>query len=364
MVCYASIRRHRAAEGVGELVRRTIVAAGVRSIDQGVTSMQRRRFISLGASAGLGAILPLASPAVVRAQPSWPERPVKLIVPFPPGAGTDLVGRPWAEMLGQHFGQQFVLEHRSGASGVIGTEAAAKAVPDGYTFLVASATSVVTVPLLRPVPYDHAAIRAVGRLGDVVCGFVINSAVGPMTFQETVDYAKRNPDKLAFGSGGPGTIPHMRLEMLKHKTGIRILHVPYRGAGEATPDIIANVVQMGNDPGLLPHVKTGRLHLIAVNHGERMPEFPASPTLAELGYPGSDMPTWFCLWAPAGTPDPIVRRLNAAIVQIARTEAMKEKLKLASAVPVPSTIEETEQFRAAETKSIAELIRIASIKFE
>lgn len=326
--------------------------------------MRRRRFMTFGASAALGTALPLASPAALRAQASWPERPVKFIVPFPPGAGTDLVGRPWAEMLGQHFGQQFVLEHRSGASGVIGTESAAKAAPDGYTFLVASATSVVTVPLLRPVPYDHAAIRAVGRLGDVVSGFVINAAVGPKTFQEMLDYARKNPDKLAFGSGGAGTIPHMRLEMLKHKTGVKILHVPYRGAGEAMPDILANVVQMGNDPGLHPHVKTGKLNLIAINHTARMPEFPAVPTLAELGYPGSDMPTWFCLWAPAGTPDEIVRRLNAAINQIARTEAMKAKLQLASAVPVPSTVEETEQFRAAETKSIAELIRIANIKFE
>jgi len=100
-------------------------------------------------------------------------------VPFPPGAGTDLIGRPWAELLGQHFGQQFVVENRGGASGMIGTEAVAKAAPDGYTFLVASATSVVTVPLLRPVPYDHASLKAVGRLGDVVCGFVINAAVGP-----------------------------------------------------------------------------------------------------------------------------------------------------------------------------------------
>ena len=326
--------------------------------------MQRRRFISLGASAAAGAALPLAAPAVLRAQAPWPDRPVKFIVPFPPGAGTDLIGRPWAELLGQHFGQQFIVENRGGASGVIGTEAVAKAPPDGYTFLVAAATSVVTVPLLRPVPYDHTSLKAVGRLGDIVCGFVLNAAVGPKTFQETFDYAKKHPGKLALGSGGAGTIPHMRLEMLKHKTGLDILHVPYRGAGEALPDLLANVVQMGNDTSTLPHVKTGKLHLIAVNHTERMPEFPGVPTLAELGYPGSDMALWFCLWAPSGTPVEIIQKLNGAMNELAKGAAMKAKLALISAVPVISTPEEAEVFRAAETKTIAELIRIANIKFE
>ena len=326
--------------------------------------MQRRRFISLGASAAVGAALPIASPAVLRAQTPWPDRPVKFIVPFPPGAGTDLIGRPWAELLGQHFGQQFIVENRGGASGMIGTEAVAKAAPDGYTLLVASATSVVTVPLLRHVPYDHTSFKAVGRLGDIVCGFVINAAVGPKTFQETLEYAKKNPGKLALGSGGAGSIPHMRLEMLKHKTGMQILHVPYRGAGEALPDLLANVVQLGNDPGTLPHVKTGKLHLICINHTERMPEFPAIPTLAELGYPGSDMALWFCLWAPGGTPVEIIRKLNGAIAEISKTEAMKGKLQLISAVPVINTPEETEQFRDTETKTIAELIKIANIKFE
>ena len=326
--------------------------------------MRRRRFIQLGAGAIAGGALPLAAPAVLRAQSAWPDKPVKIIVPFAAGGGTDLVARPWAEALGKAFGQQFVIENRGGASGVIGAEAAAKAPPDGYTLLVSAATAVVTVPLLRKVPYDHTSFHAVGRLGDILCGFVIHGAVGAKTFQETMDYARKNPGKLAFGSSGPGTVPHMRFEMLKLRTGVDILHVPYRGGADSLTDLLANTVQLMNEPNTLPHVKAGKLHLICVNHSARMPDFPDVPTLTELGHKGADVPLWFALWAPGGTPKPIIDRLNAKIAELSRTEEMKAKLHLAGAVPIIQTVEETEAFRVAETQSIAELIRTANIKLE
>ena len=296
--------------------------------------MRRRDFLRLASgTAALGSPL-LAAPAITRAQAAWPEKPVRIIVPFAAGGGTDLVARPWAEKLSQAFGQQFVIENRGGASGLIGAEAVAKAPGDGYTFLVAAATSVITVPLLRKVPYDHTSFQAVGRLGDILCGFVVHPSIGAKTFIETMDYAKKNPGKMAFGSSGPGTVPHMRFEMLKYKTGVDILHVPYRGGADSLQDLLPGNIHMMNEPNTLPHVKAGKLHMICVNHTARMADFPDVPTLTELGYPGSDMPLWFCLWAPPGTPKDIIAKMNAKLNEISATDDMKAKLILAGAVPV------------------------------
>ncbi len=321
--------------------------------------MRRRDFIRLASS-----VAALGSPAIARAQSGWPDKPVRIIVPFAAGGGTDLVARPWAEKLSQAFGQQFIIENRGGASGLIGAEAAAKATPDGYTYLVAAATSVITVPLLRKVTYDHTSFQAVGRLGDILCGFVVHPSIGTKTFKETIDYARSNPGKLVFGSSGPGTVPHMRFEMLKFKTGVDILHVPYRGGADSLQDLLPGNIHMMNEPNTLPHVKAGKLHLICANHTARMADFPDVPTLTELGYPGSDMPLWFCLWAPGGTPKAIITKLNGKLNEISATEDMKAKLLLAGAVPVVQKPEDVETFRAAETKSIAELIKIANIKLE
>ena len=322
--------------------------------------MRRRDFLIAAAGS-------LAMPSVHRASAqaaAWPDKPVKVIVPFAAGGGTDVVARPWADKLGQIFGQQFVVENRGGASGVIGTEAVAKAPADGYTLLVSSNTSTVNVPLLRKVPYDIKSLTPIARVGDVVTGFVIHTAVGPKTFKEMLDYCKANPGKLAFASSGPGTGPHMRYEMLRYRTGVDILHVPYRGGADAMSDMLANNVQMMNEPTTLPHVKAGKLHLLNINHSARSPDFPDIPTLTELGYPNSDAPIWFSLWAPAGTPMEIQQKLNTEIVKHAKSPEMVEKMRLAGAAPVIQTIEELVAFREADTKQMAELIKTANIKIE
>jgi tripartite-type tricarboxylate transporter receptor subunit TctC len=322
-------------------------------------SLRRRDFLSLAA----GAVAAGAS-SRTSAQPSWPDKPVKVIVPFAAGGGTDVVARPWCDKLGQVFGQQFVVENRGGASGLIGTEAAVKSVPDGYTLLMSSNTAPVNLPLLRKVPYDPKALTPVARLGDVVTGFVIHASVGVKTFPELLDYAKKNPGKLAFGSSGNGTGPHLRYEMLCYRTGIDILHVPYRGGADSLVDILANNIQMMNEPITLPHVKAGKLNLLNINHSERSPDFPDVPTLTELGYPNSDAPIWFSLWAPAGTPKEILQRLNDEIVKQSKTDEMKEKLRLAGAAPVIQSLEEIVAFREADSKQMAELIKLAQIKIE
>ena len=239
-----------------------------------------------------------------------------------------------------------------------------KAAPDGYTLLMSSNTTPVNLPLLRKVPYDPKSLTPVARLGDVVTGFVIHSAVGVKTFKEMLEYAKQNPGKLAFGSSGAGTGPHLRFEMLRYKTGVDILHVPYRGGADALIDILANHIQMMNDPVTLPHVKAAKLHLLNINHGVRSPDFPDIPTLTELGYPNADVPIWFSLWAPTGTPLEIQQRLNAEIVKHSGTPEMIEKLRLAGCAPVIQTIDEIVAFREADTKQMADLIKTAQIKIE
>jgi tripartite-type tricarboxylate transporter receptor subunit TctC len=322
--------------------------------------MHRRQFLSLAAGSAAALTVPTAGARAA----AWPERPVKLIIPFAAGGATDLLGRPWAEALSKAFGQQFVIENRGGASGVIGTEAVIKSAPDGYTLFVSSNTTTVNLPLLRKVPYDPKSLTPIARLGDVVTGFVIHSAVGVKTFQEMLDYAKKNPGKLAFGSSGPGTGPHMRYEMLRYKTGVDILHVPYRGGADSLVDLLSNNVQMMNEPITLPHVKAGKLHLLNINHSTRSVDFPDIPTLTELGYPNADAPIWFSLWAPTGTPRHILERLNAEIVKEAKGPEMVEKLRLVGNAPVIQSLEEIAAFRESDSKQMAELIKTAQIKLE
>ena len=326
------------------------------------TNTDRRRVLKLSVGAIAG--LPLAAPAIVRAQGTWPDKPVKIIVPFAAGGGTDVLARPWAEALGKAFGQQFVIENRGGASGMIGTEAAAKSPNDGYTFLFTGATTTVAIPLMRKVNYDADGLMPIARMGDVVTGFVIDARVGPRTLAEVIDYAKKNPGKLAFGSSGNATTPHLRYEAFKLRAGVDILHVPYRGGADALTDMLAGSIHLMNEPVTLPHVRAGKMHLFVVNHAKRMPEWPGVPTMAEAGYPNSDVPIWFTLWAPAGTSKEIIQRLNAKCVEIAKTEDMKQKIHLAGCEPIIQTPEEIAAFREQDRKALAELIKAANVRME
>jgi tripartite-type tricarboxylate transporter receptor subunit TctC len=316
------------------------------------------------ASALLAACLSSTDPALAQTT-SWPDKPVKLILPYAPGGATDLIGRPWSDKLTQAFGQQFVIENRGGAAGMIGTEAAAKAAPDGYTFLLTPNASLDVLPHLRKTPYDaFKSFDPVARVGDTIGGFVVHPSVGVKTMPELIEYAKKNPGKLAFGSAGLGTATQLRLEMLKLKAGIDILHVPYRGSADALNDLLAGNVQMMNEINVLPHVKSGKLALLAVNHSNRHPEFPDVPTMAEVGLPEALVPIWFALWAPAGTPKDIIEKLNAKIVEIAKTADMKTKM-LAISVAVPlQTPEELRAFLVEDNKANGDLIKAANIKLE
>ena len=323
--------------------------------------MRRRTFLQVAAGAGAASI---ANPAIVGAQAAWPDRPVKFIVPFAPGGATDLLARPWADALSKAFGQQFVIENRGGASGLIGAEATFRSPPDGYTYLFSSNSTTVFQPQLRKINYDANGFVLVGRMGDSISGFVVHPKHGFKTIQDLITFAKANPGKLAFGSSGPGTTTHLRLEALKFKTGIDLLHVPYRGGSDALNDLLAGVVDIMNEGSTLPHAKAGKITLLNVNHFERFAPFPDVPTLTEAGITGADVPVWFGLYGAPGTPKEIAVKLNAKINEISAMPAMKATMESASAVPVVQDLDGLQKHFEADYKSAGELIKTANIKIE
>ena len=323
--------------------------------------MRRRTFLKLAGSAGVGLS---TFPAIVGAQGAWPNKPVKLIVPFGAGGGTDSLARYWAERLGQAFGQPFVVENRGGASGIIGSEAVAKSAPDGYTLLLSSNSPTVNLPHLRKVPYEPTSLPPVVRVGDAVTGFCVHPSTGLKSVKELVDYARANPGKLAGCSGGVATSSHMRMEMLAYRAGVKFLHVPYRGGADALSDLLAGTVQFMNDPTTNPSAKAGKLNMLCVNHSTRSPEFPDAPTLTEAGYPDSDMPLWFCIYAPAGMPQPIVDALHAKVTEISKEPDVTPRLLLSGSLPVVSTQAELQAFWDAQWKATGDLIKVANIKLE
>ncbi len=322
-----------------------------------IPSMGRRAF-----AAGVGITI-LTRRAT--AAESWPARPVKLILPYAPGGATDFIARPWSEKLHAAFGQPFIIDNRGGASGAIGTEAAARSAPDGYTFLLTPGATLTVLPQLRKVGYDPKKdLVPVARTGDLVCGFVIVPSLGIGSIKELVDYARKNPGKLAYGSAGLGTYSHMRIEMLKQRAGIDILHVPYRGSADAMNDLLAGHVQLMNEINVIPHVKSGKLKLLDINYATRHPDFPDVPTLTEAGYPNSDVPIQYTLNAPTGTPKDIIAALNRKIVEIGQTPDMVARMREINVVVPSETPEDMIATQEKEWLSNGKLIQEAQIKLD
>lgn len=315
----------------------------------------------------LGAGAALAAPWVrsAAAQGAWPNKPVKLVVPYAPGGASDTMARPWADKLSQAFGQPFVIDNRGGAAGTIGAESVVRSVADGYTILFSPNSIMTVVPQLRKVGYDPKKdLAPVARVGDLHCGFVLRPDIGPSNIKEVVDYAKKNPGKLAYGSSGLGTSAQLRVEMFKLRAGVDILHVPYRGSADAMNDLLAGNVQMMNEINVLPHVKAGKLKLLCINHSVRNPEFPTVPTLTEQGYPDSDVPIWYSLQAPAGVSKEIISILNKKVVELAKTDDMVRRLREVSVICPIQTPEEITAFTEVDFASNGKLIREANVKLD
>jgi len=311
-----------------------------------------------------GALLPFAA----RAQaPEWPSRPVRFIVPYPPGGPTDIMGRIIAQAVQGPLGQPFVVENRAGANGLIGSEQAARAAPDGSTFLV-NASAHVIVPHLTPnMPIDVLADFApVTNIAAVPLWLVVNPALPVRSVAEFIAYARANPGRIAYASSSQGGAPHLAGELFKLMTGTDLVHVPYRGSGPAGQDLIAGTVQAMFDsvPASAGAVRDGRLRALGVTTRNRIAPFSDLPTIAEAGVPGYEISTWYGIWAPVRTPPAIIARLQQAVATAARNPETRARFDALGAEPVADSPEDYARFVRAEFDRWGKLVRDARIKLD
>jgi len=285
------------------------------------------------------ALLGLAGVAV--AQGGYPVRPVTLVVPFPPGGGTDTGARIVAQKLGAKWGQTVIVENKGGAAGMIGADMVAKAKADGYTLLMGNiGTQAINPSLYKKMPYDAAtAFVPITLVAELPLAMMVNPAVPAKTAREFITLAKSEPGKLSYSSSGAGGAPHLAAEMFKEATGTFIVHVPYRGGGPAIGDLLAGHVQLSFMTVLEAsgHIKAGKLRALAVTGSQRVPALPEVPTLAEAALPGFNSISWIGMLAPAGTPKEIVDKVSSDVREVLASDEVKLKLIELGAVPAGTT---------------------------
>ena len=309
-----------------------------------------------------GAVAPLAH------ADTFPSRPARLVIPFPPAGSLDIIGREIAQKLSEAWGQSVIVENKPGAGGNIGADYVAKSAPDGYTVVMGALSTHAVNPTLYPkMPYDAVKDFAPISMVAITPNVLVVSAKSPYhSVQDLIAAAKKDPGKLAFGSGSNGSAGHLAGELFKVQTGTDIIHVPYKGAAPATQALLAGDTQFmfDNLANAMPQVKAGKLKALAVTTAERSKLAPELPTMAEAGLPGFDISTWFGLLAPAGTPKDIVARWNADLVKILNTPDMKQKLALQGAEAAPMSPAEFAAFIAAEVPKYARIIKASGAKVD
>ncbi len=282
----------------------------------------------------------LASTAFAQVAPSYPTRPIKIVVPFAPGGTTDMLARLVGQRLTQSWGQPVVVENKPGAGATLGADIVAKSAPDGYTLLMGAAHHTIAQKVYAKIPYqfdrDFAPITMVAMVPNMV---VINSDVPAKTIGEFITLAKSQPGKFNYGSAGAGTAHHLIGEMFKMRAGVELIHVPYKGSAPAVADLLSGQVQLMFDTVTsgLPQVKAGKLRALAVTTAKRSSAMPDVPALAESALPGFDVGTWFGLLAPAGTPPAIVQKLNTEIVKIIQQPDVRKQMLEAGSEPMGNT---------------------------
>jgi tripartite-type tricarboxylate transporter receptor subunit TctC len=284
--------------------------------------MMKRRSMLVAAAGGLML-------RVARAEESWPSRPIRLVVPFPPGSASDTLARELSAKMAESLGQPVVVENRPGAGGTIGTDVVAKSPPDGSTFLMATAAHTITAATYPRLPFSPKGdFVPVTRLLSTPLVLVVHPSVPAKNVQELVALAKREPGSISFASSGPGTSHQMASELLKVLAHIDIVHIPYKGSGPAQIDLVAGRAQMmfDNIVAVMGHVRAGRLRALAVSTPERAAILPEVPTMIESGYPGFDVSAWFGLMAPQDTPDAIVQRMATLSATAIRTPEISARL--------------------------------------
>jgi len=312
-------------------------------------------------------LVPALVPASAGAQ-AYPNKPIRLMVPFPPGGSTDIVARIVAQKLGAQLGQSLVIENRGGAGGTLGTAVVAKAPADGYTLVVGTTSTHVVAPsVYQKLDYDP--VRDFAPISLVAVTpylLVVNPAVKASTVKDLVGLMKASPGKMNYASAGVGSTTHLAMEMLKSASSTYALHIPYNGNGPAGTAVIAGQVEIlfGSLPALLPHARSGRVRALAVGTPKRSPSLPEVPTVAESGYPGFDASLWLAFMAPAGTPPALIDRLQKEIVTAVNAKETSEALDKAGAEPLTSTPAELAAMIKDGVAKYAKVVKAAGVKPE
>jgi len=309
-------------------------------------------------------VLAATGPALAQA---WPNKPIRLVVNFPPGGAADQIARSVGVPLGEALGQPIVIENRPGANGNIGADAVAKSPPDGYTLLMSSGGAFSVNPhLYTKLPFDPLKdLVPVAAAARILVFLVVRPDLPAKSVDEFVALARANPGKLTYGSPGSGSSPHIAGEMLKRAAKIDIVHVPYKGAAPALTDLLGGQLDFMFDPGIgLPQVRAGKLRLLAVGSPKRSPLFPDTPTLAEAGMVGFDADSWFGFYAPAGVPADILARLNREINRALQTPAVRERITALGAEAVALGAEEFAALQRADRERFGVVVREAGIKLD
>ncbi len=320
--------------------------------------MKRREF--------LGASLALAMPSLGFAQ-SFPNKPIRYIVPVAAGGGNDMIARVVTERWGRMLGQTFVVENQSGGGGVIATQNVMRAAPDGYTLMQGYVATHGTTPATRKVSYDPIKdFTPIGMIGATPNVLVINNEVPAKNMKEFIDYVRKNPGKLSYGTAGQGSLTHMTMELFKQETGLYILHIPYRGIAPAFNDLLGGQTQ-AMFPGLaaaLQFINSGKVRALAVTGPKRSAALKDVPTMEELGFKGFDAMQWYGTVGPAGMPADIVKRLNETQVATLKLPEMREKLAIEAVEPMPMSPEQFAQYIRDENRRWTGLAKARNIRLE
>ena len=312
-----------------------------------------------------GALLAGSLPA--SAQP-YPNRPLRIVVPFPPGGGTDIGTRIVAQKLQEAWGQAVIVENKPGAAGIVGTELTAKSAPDGYTFMMGNiGTHAINVSLYKKLAYDPVKDFApVSMVADLPLLLLVHPSVPANSVKELIALAKSQPGKLNFSSSGAGGSMHVAAELFKSMTGVDMVHIPYKGGAPAVADLLSGQVALSFSTVLetIQHVKAGKVRALAVTNDHRSIALPDLPTIAEAGLPGYQSISWLALFAPAGTPKEIVNKVSAESVRILKLPDVKERLLAQGAEPIGSTPEQLAATLAADIAKYAKVIRESGYKPE
>jgi len=310
------------------------------------------------------AILGMAVPATTWAQ-TYPAKPVRYVVPFPAGASPDIVARMITERFSRMWGQQVLVDNRSGAGGTVGAAYAAKAAADGYTLFQCNiASSAIAEALYAKMPYDHQRDFApISRIGLTPLALVVHPSLPTKSMKEFIAYARANPGKLSYGTSAAGTSPQLTMELLKLTAKIDVVHVAYKGAPQALSDVIGGQIPVSGQtvPAVLPAIQAGRVRALAVTSLQRLPQLPAVPTMNESALPGFEVNSWYGLCAPSGTPTAILDKLNADLTTVLRSSEIESRFKDLIITVAPTTREEFGKFIHAEAARWAQVVKAAGV---